>query len=324
MNREVTIVITTWNSLDFLKLCMGALKKYTEQPYSVIILDNGSVDGTREYVSSLNDKTIKYLRSERNLGTIRALKRAEKWIKTKFVVLLDSDSIVSPGWLEIFLDIYENNPQVKAIGPAKPSSQLAYPYRKDRNSREVWDEIERKFDGEKPERLLREYCDGRNYEQFAEDFLNMNDGEDKMLQCPPELLSGCCTFLDYDFIKPLGGLTRIAFKKYGVDDVDRCWRVSKGGGLVIKTNRVYVHHFEGSSLKKNKLNYRTLLYENNRILIDLWSKELWKFIEASDLSLGELAGKYWLVRELLLSARENQIPKKFKSELKDLTLVSSV
>ncbi len=321
-NREVTIIITTWNSLEYLKLCLEALEKYTKQPYEIIILDNGSADGTKEYVSELSD--VCYLRSERNLGTIRALKRAERFIKTKFVVLLDSDSIVSPNWLNTFLTIYEENPQVKAIGPIKPSSQLSYPYVKGKNSRQVWDEIKVGNEGKSPKKLLEIYCRGKSYERFVSDFLAKNEVGNVTLLCPPEFLSGCCIFLDYDFIKPLGGLTNTAFKKYGVEDVDRCWRIAKGGGLVMKTSRVYVHHFEGSSLKKNKLNYRPLLYKNNRILLDLWKDEFWKFIDSSNLSLKELTRKYWLVRELLLSAREDQIPKKLKPEIETLSLVSSV
>lgn len=323
-NYGVTIIITTWNSLEYLKICLESLRKYTKQLYEVIISDNGSTDGTKEYISKLAD--IHYLRSEKNLGTIGALKRAEKFIQTKFVVLLDSDSVVSTNWLDTFLSICEKNPQVKAIGPIKPSSQLLYPYRKDKNSRQVWDEVKLENEGKSPKELLEIYCNGRSYEEFVNDFLTNNKIGDVTLSCPPELLSGCCTFLDYDFIKPSGGLTNIAFKKYGVDDVDRCWRIAKAGGLVIKTGRVYIHHFEGSSLKKNKLNYRPLLYKNNRILLDLWKDEFWKFVDESGLSLLELATKYWLVRELCLSAKAEQIPDKWKLQYNLIVknLVSSV
>jgi GT2 family glycosyltransferase len=326
MSKKVTIVITTWNSLEFLKFCLDALEKYTEVPYKIIILDNGSSDGTKEYIELLKSNDILYLRSEKNLGTIRALKKADKYIDTKFVVLLDSDSIVSPNWLSIFLSICKNNPQVKMIGPVKPSSQLSYPYENGKNSRQIWDEIKYKNEGKSPEKLLEIYCNGKSYEDFVGDFLQLNGKQDRVLTCPPELLSGCCTFLDYDFLKNLGGLTNMAFKKYGTDDVDRCWRVAKAGGLVMRTERVYIHHFEGSSLKENKLNYKPLLYKNNRILLDLWSDEFWGFVRESGMSLLECAKKYWLVREILLSARTDQIPKEFMGgyEKTKEKLVSSV
>lgn len=326
MNKMVTIIITTWNSLDYLKLNLESLREYTEIPHEIVIVDNGSDDGTKEYINSLNNKEIVYIRNHKNLGTIKALQIAEKFIKTRFMVLLDSDSIVSPNWLSIFLSFCESNPQVRAIGPIKPSSKLIYPYRNDKNSRQVWDEVKSNNLGKSPNELLALYCGNRSYAEFVNDFTDTNKEKDSVLTCPPEILSGCCTFLDYDFIKPLGGLTNDAFKDYGVDDADRCWRIARAGGLVIRTGKVYVHHFEGSSLKKNNLNYRPLLYKNNRVLLDLWSKEFWDFVVKSKEPLFDLAGKYWLVRELLLSARLNQIPEKFRTEsesLKDI-LVSSV
>jgi GT2 family glycosyltransferase len=251
MNKyTTTIIITTWNSLEYLKLCLRAIKKYTNSPYRIIIFDNGSNDGTKEYFYSNGYRNFIYLRNKTNLGTIKALKIAENYVKTKFVVLLDSDSIVSPNWLKTFIKIYKNNPKIKAIGPIKPSTQLSYPYRNDKNSREIWEEIKLKFYRLSPEKLLKKYCKDKSYETFVNDFLKANNGRDIILKCPPEILSGCCTFLDYNFIKRIGGLTNSVFEKYGVDDADRCWRIAKAGGLVVKTRKVYVHHFEGSSLKK--------------------------------------------------------------------------
>jgi len=96
--------------------------------------------------------------------------------------------------------------------------------------------------------------------------------------------------------------------------------------LVLKTDKVYIHHFEGSSIKKNKLNYRPMLYKNNRILLDKWNKELWSFIEKSNEPLSVLSKKYWLIRELVLSAKISQIPKKYLAEYKKVkrTFTSTV
>lgn len=321
MKTETTIIITTWNSLEFLKLCLEKLFLYTKVPFNTIIVDNGSTDKTQKYVEQFirnNNKQIKHIRNEVNKGTIGALVETEKYVDTKYVVLLDSDSIVSPNWLETFLEISKSNPKIKIIGPLKQGSQFTYPYRSDINSRQIWGEVKFLNLDKLPKEQLTIYCNGRGYEKFVEDFLESNKNAEKLLICPPELLSGCCLFLDFEFIKKYGGITNTSFEKYGGHDADRCWRVAKAGGLVLRTNKVYIHHFEGSSLKKNKLDYRPLLFENNRRLLDMWKKEIWEFIKNSNETLSELAEKYWLMRELLLSANKNQIPRKFISQYEDI------
>lgn len=321
IREDITIIITTWNSLDYLKLCLDRLFKYTNIPFKLIISDNGSCDGTKEFINSLinrDHRKILYLRSEKNKGTIKALELAEVFITTRYVVLLDSDSVVSPNWLSVFYKITVNNPNIKMIGPMKQGTQYIYPYNKTRNSREVWNETKNKNVNKKPEKLLNIYCRDKSYEKFASDFLYVNNGLGKLLSCPPEILSGCCLFLDYKFLKACGGLTNSVFVKYGGHDADRCWRVSKAGGLILKTDEVYIHHFEGSSLRINGLEYQPFIYKNNRKLLDIWSREFWKFIKESKKSLFELANKYWLIRELLLSANNNQVPEEYFFQFKEV------
>jgi GT2 family glycosyltransferase len=321
MTKDITVIITTWNSLEFLKLCLDKLYQYTDHPFRIIISDNGSTDGTQGFVSTqmgLHGNQIQYIRSEINKGTIDALVRAEPFIKSKYVVILDSDSIVSRNWLSPIIKIVTDDRRIKIVGPMKQGTQYKYPYGMKEGSRKVWDEVKTKNQGKTPEELLNIYCNGKSYDDFVSDFIDTNRGSEKLLRCPPELLSGCCLFMDFDFISQHGGITNPVFYKYGGHDADRCWRVGKAGGLVLKTDKAYVHHFEGSSLKKNNLEYRPLLYDNNRKLLDMWTKEIWEFIDASGKTLSDLAQKYWMIRELLLSANKDQIPCKYITQFEEV------
>lgn len=321
MNKSnTTIIITTWNSLSYLKLCLSKIKQYTSIPHNIVVVDNGSTDGTKEFLNERSSDRFLNLRHETNLGTNQALHTAEKYIGTDYVVLLDSDVVVSPLWLENFISIKAQNDAVKAIGPIKPSTQLIHPY-SNINSRVHWDSLKNQFRSLTPERQLEKYCGDHHYESFVQDFIEANYFDDYFLTCPPELLSGCCLFLDFNFMKKIGGITNTIFRQYGGHDADRCWRIAKAGGKVLKANSIYVHHFEGSSLKKNSLNYRPLLYENNRLLLNIWRKQFWAFIELeikNGHSLLSLAKRYWTVREIILSADSVQIPVKYASEAKEV------
>ena len=70
----VSIVIATCNLLGFTRLCIDYIRKNTIIPYELVIVDNGSTDGTREYFGELSKKLdVNYLRNEKNLGPIIAI-----------------------------------------------------------------------------------------------------------------------------------------------------------------------------------------------------------------------------------------------------------
>jgi len=59
MNKtEVTIIVTTWNSLEMFRLCWEYLNRYTKPPFELIVVDNGSTDGTVGFLKTIKAKTI--------------------------------------------------------------------------------------------------------------------------------------------------------------------------------------------------------------------------------------------------------------------------
>jgi glycosyltransferase involved in cell wall biosynthesis len=56
MKPIITIIIRSWNSLPYLKLCLKSIKDYTDIPYEIIIVDNNSTDGTRSFLKNIKCK----------------------------------------------------------------------------------------------------------------------------------------------------------------------------------------------------------------------------------------------------------------------------
>jgi len=105
---RISINIVTWNGLRFLPEALETIYNQTYKDFNIIIVDNGSTDGTVEYVKN-NFPDITMLRNVRNLGfahghnqAIRmALNRwSEEEMKDHFVLVTNQDILLNPDFLE--------------------------------------------------------------------------------------------------------------------------------------------------------------------------------------------------------------------------------
>jgi glycosyltransferase involved in cell wall biosynthesis len=74
-HTTVGILIPTFNRLGFLKEALGSIITQSYANIAIIVIDNGSVDGTAEYMASLVDPRIKYVVNEQNLGLTGSINR---------------------------------------------------------------------------------------------------------------------------------------------------------------------------------------------------------------------------------------------------------
>jgi len=104
----VNILIPVYNNLDFTLKCITSILIDKQPiPYQITIIDNGSTDGTTEWVRKFQGDRAIY--NEENLGWVKALNQGIKKTKGDFVVFLNNDVEVGSGWLQ------------KLIGPLKHS-----------------------------------------------------------------------------------------------------------------------------------------------------------------------------------------------------------
>lgn len=94
-----SIIIPTFNNLEYLKLCLKSLKKNSKYVHEIIIHVNEGSDGTLEYISKTNfKKTL----SKKNEGVCVAFNKAAKLATKKYIVLAHDDMYFCPGWDEVF------------------------------------------------------------------------------------------------------------------------------------------------------------------------------------------------------------------------------
>ncbi len=104
-------------SLDVLKLTLNSIWENTEEPFDLMVFDNGSCGKVREYLTSQNDsKKIQYLiLSNNNVGIPGAWNISFKAAPGKYVAFSDYDIYYFPGWLKAHLKIFESFPKVGMV-----------------------------------------------------------------------------------------------------------------------------------------------------------------------------------------------------------------
>lgn len=106
--HQFSILIPSWNNLPFLQKCVESIRKNSAFPHQIIVHINQGQDGTYDWVKSQAD--IDYTYSEENIGVCYALNTARTLIKTPYLLYLNDDMYLCPGWDTALLE------EIKSIG----------------------------------------------------------------------------------------------------------------------------------------------------------------------------------------------------------------
>lgn len=110
----VSIIILTFNKPALLLECLQSIANHTYGDHEIILADNASSDRTHLLLDRLDGITI--LRNQENLDFIRGNNAACKQAKGKYLLFLNHDTAVLPGWCEALTSILETRPDCGAVG----------------------------------------------------------------------------------------------------------------------------------------------------------------------------------------------------------------
>lgn len=105
---QFSIVIPSWNNLSFLQNCIESIRKNSSYPHQIIVHVNQGKDGSYEWVKAQPD--IEFTYSPENIGVCYALNAARTLIKTPYLLYLNDDMYLCPGWDKALLE------EIKTIG----------------------------------------------------------------------------------------------------------------------------------------------------------------------------------------------------------------
>jgi len=107
---KVTIAIPTYNRKEYLEECLISILNQTFQDFEIIIFDNHSDYDIRQFISHFNDKRIKIIVNEKNLGNLENLKKIFNYqFGSKYVIVFHDDDTMHPLLLEKEVRVLEAN-----------------------------------------------------------------------------------------------------------------------------------------------------------------------------------------------------------------------
>jgi len=106
-----SVIIPTYNNINYLKLCIKSLRKNSKFNHEIIIHVNEGIDGSIDYIKE--DTSLKYSYSKTNAGVCVAFNEAVKKATKKYVVLGHDDMYFCPNWDEVFYHEVSKHPEGK-------------------------------------------------------------------------------------------------------------------------------------------------------------------------------------------------------------------
>lgn len=96
-----SIVIPSWNNLEFLKLCVASLRKHSSVEHEIIVHLNDGSDGSLDWV---RDEGIKYTHSAKNVGVCLSVNHLFARASHDWVLYMNDDMVAAPGWDTALVD----------------------------------------------------------------------------------------------------------------------------------------------------------------------------------------------------------------------------
>lgn len=121
---KATICIVNYKTLDFIRLCLRSIRKFTHYPYEVIVVDNGSQDESLDYLKSLNWIRLIERDTTNDSGGGYShgagLQLGRENCHTEFFVSLHSDTFIQKNnWLTDLISYFDNDKKIACVGSGK-------------------------------------------------------------------------------------------------------------------------------------------------------------------------------------------------------------
>jgi GT2 family glycosyltransferase/ADP-heptose:LPS heptosyltransferase len=247
-NPIASIVIPHYIKYDLLHACLSSISRYgAERAFEVIVVVDGSPGDSVEQLKAWRPN-VRILALEPNRGFSGACNAGARAARGKYVVFLNDDTTVTPGWLDAMISHIEADPKIGIVGP-----KLLYP---------ETDRIQHCGT------VINDRGFGEHiYRNFPNDFAGANKPRYY------RALTGACLLIEKRFFETLREFEVKYCGMGGCDDTDLCFKVLEQGRMVAYCPSSVVYHHEGLSRGLRDEHHPEDTY-NRRILRERWSKYL--------------------------------------------------
>lgn len=233
--NTVSVVVCVFNALEDVKELLISLWNNRSFPYEIILVDDGSDAPTKEYLEYYSDITgCQLVRHEQSWGYTRSANDGLRRAKSDYVVLLNSDTIVTSKWIEKMLEVFLKYPDTGIVGPLSNSA--------------TYQNIPHLHDFETGKWIKNTLPDGFNVE-LMNYTIEMNSKEDYPIV---PALNGFCTMISRNVINEIGFLDEEHFPIGYGEEVDYCLRTRCAGFQLRVADNTYIFHEKSKSFGDTK------------------------------------------------------------------------
>jgi len=266
--RTVSIIMPVCGQLEYTRQCLDSLFAQTPAFHELILIDNGSDDGTPGHFQRLlegwedrqeeresppawnrpdgppalslaGDSLLRVITNSKNIGFPAAVNQGLRTATGEYVLVLNNDTILTEGWLEGLLRCAEGAPQAGIVGP---TSNAVLRTQNDPHA-------------------LYEGADG--LAEYAERVRPARWGQ--WLEVPN--ISGVCMLIRRAVIEEVGEFDeRFGYGTF--EDNDFCLRARQAGFRVLVAAEVFIHHFGGRTFDALGVDLEGLLRRNEQLFQD--------------------------------------------------------
>ncbi len=120
--KKVTVVIPNYNGIKYIRDCMDSLREQTDADFEVLVVDNASKDGSLEVLREEYEEA-QIIELSENTGFCHAVNVGIKASKTPYVILLNNDTIVKPGFIKALTEAVEKEEKIFSVSSLMLSMQ---------------------------------------------------------------------------------------------------------------------------------------------------------------------------------------------------------
>lgn len=246
---DVSIIIVNFNTRQLTLDCLASVYvSQTSYQYEVIVIDNASHDGSVEAIREVYPD-VELIANQNNTGFAVANNQGMEVAKGRYILLLNSDTVIQPNTLHTMIYFMDRHPEMGASGCKvilpdgsldkackrgfpTPSASFYYAFG-----------------------ISRLFPDRPKFNQYQLGHLSPDD------EYPVDCLVGAFMLVRRETIDQVGGLDETFFM-YG-EDIDWCYRIKEAGWGIFYYPRTYIVHYKGGSARRKPLK---ITYEFHRAM----------------------------------------------------------
>lgn len=267
----IDVIVPIYNAYEDVVTCIASVRRHTRpERYRLILIDDKSPDPRiGSYLESLreeHDAGMMIVRNERNLGFVGTVNHGMGLSSENDVVLLNSDTIVTPGWLEKLRRCAESDPQIGTITPFSNNAEIcSFPV----------------------------FCQNNDLAGLPDIELINQAMEMAALPSYPDIPTavGFCMYIRRTLLRKIGFFDAETFGLGYGEENDFCMRAIKAGYRNVLCDDTFVAHTGSRSFDQKK---QALIEANTRLLVAKhphYPEQVHRFIAADPLQpLRKLAG----------------------------------